>query len=516
MAEIIVIPPSKTADETKKKLRTAAYARVSSDSEDQLNSFLTQMDYYKQYISENPEMEFIDLYADEATTGTSKDKREGFLRMIADCKEGKIDLILTKSVSRFARNTYDCISTVRELKNIGVNVVFEENEIDTRKITTESELIAVASIAQEESVSTSNNIKMAIRSRMKNGTFKQSHAPYGYSVHDGVFTIIPEQAEIVRLIFGAYKEGKSLTKIAEELTIMKIPTAGGKTKWTGSNIKYILTNVRYKGDALYQKKYNTEFPFRSRINKGELDMYYLKNANPPIVSAELFDKVNALLKKQALVYHGKECNEKTEYLLSKKVYCAECGSIYKRKTSQNPHWVCRTHDISSASCHNVRIAEYKIYKTFVKVYNRLVKNKEIILVKMLNELKLLKERKISSKHEIYDISEEIAKLTKQILVINKLQAQGYIESASYYEKLNEINAKISELTKEKKSLMGKDACDEAIKTTTALIALIDKKGAISKFDNSIFEAMVEKIIARRSMLTFVMINGMKITVDAEV
>lgn len=207
MAEIIVIPPSKTVDRTIKKLRTAAYARVSSDSEDQLNSFLTQMDYYKQYISGNPEMEFIDLYADEAVTGTRKDKREGFLRMIADCKEGKIDLILTKSVSRFARNTYDCISTVRELKSIGVNVVFEENEIDTRKITTESELIAVASIAQEESVSISNNLKIAKRIRMKNGTFKQGSAPYGYSVHDGMFTIIPEQAEIVQLIFGAYKEG---------------------------------------------------------------------------------------------------------------------------------------------------------------------------------------------------------------------------------------------------------------------------------------------------------------------
>ncbi len=146
----------------------------------------------------------------------------------------------------------------------------------------------------------------------------------------------------------------------------------------------------------------------------------------------------------------------------------------------------------------------------------MVKNKETILVKMLNELKLLKEHKISSKHEIYDISEEIAKLTKQILVINKLQTRGYIESAFYYEKLNEINAKISELTKEKKSLMGRDVCDEAIKNTTALIALIDKKGTINKFDNSVFEAMVEKIIAQRSMLTFVMINGMKITVDAEV
>ena len=516
MAEIIVIPPSKTVDRTIKKLRTAAYARVSSDSEDQLNSFLTQMDYYKQYISENPEMEFIDLYADEAVTGTSKDKREGFLRMIADCKEGKIDLILTKSVSRFARNTYDCISTVRELKSIGVNVVFEENEIDTRKITTESELIAIASIAQEESVSTSNNVKMAVRSRMKNGTFKQGSAPYGYSVHNGVFTIVPEQAEIVQLIFRAYKEGKSLIKIAKELTDMQIQKADGSSKWVPNHIKYILRNIRYKGDALHQKFYTTEFPFKYKINRGELDMYYMKNANPPIVSEGLFDKVNALLAEKSVRFNSTHGKITEDCPLRLKIYCAECGSAYRLKSSKTKHWLCRNRDIGLRRCTNPQIAEDKVYRAFVKIYNRLVKNKEIILVKMLNELKLLKERKISGKHEIYDISEEIAKLTKQVLVINKLQAQGYIESASYYEKLNEINAKISELTKEKKSLMGRDACDEAIKTTTALITVIDKKGAIDKFDNSVFGATVEKIIAQSSMLTFVMINGMKITVDAEV
>lgn len=516
MAEIIVIPPSKTVDKMKRKLRTAAYARVSSDSDDQLNSFLTQMDYYKQYISQNFEMEFVDLYADEAVTGTSKDKRSGFLKMIADCKEGKIDLILTKSVSRFARNTYDCISTVRELKSMGVNVVFEENEIDTRKIATESELIAIASIAQEESVSTSNNLKMATRSRMRNGTFKQSNAPYGYSIQDGIFIVIPEQAEIVQLMFISYKEGKSLMKIAEELTIMQIPKADGGTNWTASHVKYILTNVRYKGDALYQKSYNTEFPFKNKRNKGELDMYYVKGANPPIVSEELFDKVNELLRKQAVRYTGKCNKKKTEYPLSRRIYCAECGSVYRRKPSQSTQWVCREHDVKSTKCHNPQIAEYKIYKTFIAVYNRLVKNKETILVKMLDELKVLKEHKISRKYEVHNISEEIAKLTKQILVINKLQTQGYIESASYYEKLNEINAEISELTKEKKSLMGNDACDEAIRATSGLIAVIDKNGAISKFDNSVFKAAVEKIIAQRNTLTFVMINGMKITVEAEV
>ena len=159
MPEIIVIPPTKIADTQTEKIKTAAYARVSSDSDEQQNSFLTQMDYYTQYIKNNPTMEFVDLYADEAVTGTKIDKRDEFKRMLEDCRQGRINCIITKSVSRFARNTFDCISTVRELKSIGVNVIFEENGIDTRRLTGESELIALCSIAQEESISISKNEK---------------------------------------------------------------------------------------------------------------------------------------------------------------------------------------------------------------------------------------------------------------------------------------------------------------------------------------------------------------------
>ena len=196
--EVIVIPPTKGMLNPK-KIRTAAYARVSSDSEDQFNSFMTQMDYYTKYINANPTMEFVDMYADEAVTGTKVDKRDEFNRMMHDCREGKIDLILVKSASRFARNTYDGLNAVRELKSMGINVVFEENGIDTRTMIGESELITAYSIAQEEAVSTSKNVKMGMRFRMRNGTYKQGQAPYGFRVCDGVFTIIEEEAEIVRL-----------------------------------------------------------------------------------------------------------------------------------------------------------------------------------------------------------------------------------------------------------------------------------------------------------------------------
>lgn len=296
--EVIVIPPTKGMLNPK-KIRTAAYARVSSDSGDQFNSFMTQMDYYTKYINANPTREFVDMYADEAVTGTKVDKRDEFNRMMHDCREGKIDLILVKSASRFARNTYDGLNAVRELKSMGINVVFEENGIDTRTMIGESELITAYSIAQEEAVSTSKNVEMGMRFRMRNGTYKQGQAPYGFRVCDGVFTIIEEEAEIVRRIFLAYKEGKSLQKIANELTEMGIKKANGDTKWHSNHIKYILTNIRYKGDALLQKSYTTEFPFKSVLNRGELDMYYVKNTNPAIVSAELFDTVAGLFEIQS-------------------------------------------------------------------------------------------------------------------------------------------------------------------------------------------------------------------------
>lgn len=232
------------------------------------------------------------------------------------------------------------------------------------------------------------------------------------------------------------------------------------------------------------------------------------------MSEELFDKVNELLKRKLAIYHGGRHKERTAYPLSKKIYCAECGNTYRKKASQNPQWVCREHDIRSAKCHNPQIAEQKVYQAFVGIYNRLVKNKEIILVKMLNELKCLKDHKLSSKYEVHNITEEIAKLTRQILVINKLRTQGYIESPSYYEKLNEINTKISDLTKEKKSLLGKDACDIAIKNTSVILSVIEKNGAISQFEECIFGAIVEKIIAQKNVLTFVLINGIKITAEA--
>lgn len=513
--EVIVIPPTKNMLKPK-KIRTAAYARVSSDSDDQFNSFMTQMDYYTQYINANPTMEFVDMYADEAVTGTKVDKRDEFNRMMDDCRDGKIDLILVKSASRFARNTYDGLNAVRELKSMGIDVVFEENGIDTRKMIGESELITAYSIAQEESVSTSNNVKMGVRFRMRNGTFKQGQAPYGFKVKDGVFTIIEEEAEIVRLIFIAYKEGKSMRNIANELTEMGIKKANGDTRWLPNHIKYILTNVRYKGDALFQKSYTTEFPFKSVINRGELDMYYVKNTNPPIISAELFDTVAELLKVQSERFGKGGCVVKHDKPLRGMVFCADCGKVYKLKNDDvTIHWVCRNHDTNREICHNMQISEKAVYDAFVQMYNRLVKNKEYILDRMLKQLKDLKEVRLKQNREFHNITEEISTLTGQILSIEKLNSKGYLESALYHENKTLLNSQIAELQMQRKQMSGKDECSIAIKETEKICDYIQKHGSIEKFNETAFKKIVNRIIAKNNILTFELKNGMSLMIETE-
>lgn len=513
----VIVIPSNNAIGTDKKIRAAAYARVSTDSSDQANSFLTQLDYYRDFITKNPEMTFVDLYADEGITGTKIDKREDFKRMINDCLDGKIDLIFVKSVSRFARNTLDGIDTIRKLKRIGVDVVFEENEIDTRIMTSESELITAYSIAQEEAVSTSKNVAMGVRNRMKNGTFKQGSAPYGYKVNDGEFTIIEEQAEIVKLIFLAYKEGKSLKKISKELTEMGIKKNNGTSNWNPNMVKYIITNVRYKGDALYQKTFTEGFPFKSVPNRGELDQYYIKNANPPIVSAELFDLVNDLLRKQSKRFNRAKTEEQLElYNLSKLICCGECGCKYRiKKGTSRVYWVCRNHDLNSKNCSNSQISEEKVYEAFIKMYNRLVMNKEYVLGKMLATLQEYKSKSRQNKKEVSNINEQIAYLTEQILVTNKLNSKGYIESALYHEKINEYQTEITELKKEKKRHLVKDECDNAIKETENIIKTIELNGSIYCFKKKIAMKILNRIVANGSKLTFELKNGMKIDVDSE-
>lgn len=285
MAEVQVIPPKAARPDT---LRVAAYCRVSSDSADQLHSYAAQIRAYTQAINAHDGWDLVDIYADEGLTGMRMDKREDFKRLMADCRKGKIDKIVVKSISRFARNTRDCLATLRELSSLGVTVKFEKENIDTGTLTSELMVSVSASLAQEESISISKNQRMSYQRRMERGEFITCSAPFGYQIVDGKnLAIVEDQAEIVKWIFAAYLKGYSSEWIARELSKNGPAPLHGGQKWHQQTIRKILTNEKYIGDALCQKTYTTNtFPYRRKDNHGEADQYYVEHTHPAIICYE--------------------------------------------------------------------------------------------------------------------------------------------------------------------------------------------------------------------------------------
>lgn len=301
-SNVTMIPPKAVQPDI---LRVAAYCRVSSDSTDQLHSYAAQIREYTRQISDHDGWEMVDVYADEGLTGTKLDKREDFNRMMADCRKGKIDRILVKSISRFARNTRDCLASLRELSRLGISVYFEKENIDTGTLTTELMVSVSASLAQQESISISQNMRMSWERMMEKGEFITTNPPLGYELSDGCRLKIKEdEAETVRWIFHTYLEGISTRQIAAELTKRGVRTTEGNTTWNPRSIQLILTNEKYMGDTLCKKRYTTDtFPFIVKRNRGEADQYYIENSHPGIITKETFARVqelreNRLRKKQ--------------------------------------------------------------------------------------------------------------------------------------------------------------------------------------------------------------------------
>lgn len=294
---IMEIPATITETETAKR-RAAAYARISTDHDDQLTSCETQVEYYTDYIKKHPDLEFVKVYTDEGITGTSIKHREGFKQMIADALAGEIDLIITKSVSRFARNTVDLLSTIRELKEHGVEVWFEREHIHTSEPRGELMLSIMASLAQEESRSISENCKWGQRRRFSEGKFTVPFKRFlGYDRgENGGLVINEEQAVIVRRIYVMFLQGNTPYAIAKALTEDNIPTPGGKTLWRRNVVKSILTNEKYRGDALMQKVFTVDYlTKRKKKNTGEVTRYYAEGSHEPIIPPYIFDEVQRMI-----------------------------------------------------------------------------------------------------------------------------------------------------------------------------------------------------------------------------
>lgn len=321
--------------------RVCAYARVSSGKDAMLHSLSAQVSYYSQYIQQNPEWKYVGVYTDEGITGT-KDTRTEFQRMLADCRAGKIDMIMTKSISRFARNTVTLLETVRELKVLGVDVFFEEQNIHSLSVDGELLLTLLASFAQEESLSVSENCKWRIRQNFINGIPCTSRIN-GYEMNHGKISIIPKEAEVVRMIFRCYLSGMGKNGIARMLNDLGIPAKNGGI-WHESVVGTILRNEKYQGDLLMQKFFCTDH--LNKINKrnlGELPQYFIENNHEAIILRNEFSRVQKRIAQQMILQpHGDGIRRK--YPFTGKIICSNCGKSYRRRhNSGKIAWQCRTY-----------------------------------------------------------------------------------------------------------------------------------------------------------------------------
>ena len=339
---VIIIPPKPELQQTTtvtKQLRVAAYCRVSTKEEEQASSYEAQCEYYTDKIMSNKEWTMAGIFADEGITGTSTKKRTEFLRMIRQCKQKKIDLILTKSIQRFARNTLDCINYTRILRQLGIGVLFEKENINTMEMDTELILTFMSAFAQSESESISANVRWGKKQAMKEGRVNSPVSRlYGYGTNEaGELVIVPEQAEVVKLIFERILAGYSLRMIRDALNADSIPAKGGK-EWRESTVRGIITNEKYCGDVLMQKTFKTDI-LSGKISKntGQLPMYFIQNNHPGIVSRENYQAVQAELARRSAGRSPSRKNAPTgrscytsKYALSERVFCGECGTRYQR------------------------------------------------------------------------------------------------------------------------------------------------------------------------------------------
>ena len=386
-----------------KRTRVAAYARVSSGKDAMLHSLSSQVSYYNQLIQDHPGWRFVRVYTDEAKTGT-KDSRDGFQALIQDCKAGLIDLVLTKSISRFARNTVTLLNTVRELKNLGVNVFFEEQNIYTMSSDGELMLTLLASFAQAESQSASENQRWRILKNFEEG-LPWNVVVLGYRFQDGRFVVQPTEASVVRRIYEMYLNGYGTLTIAKALNEEGIPTRIG-LHWTHLAVLKILQNETYTGNLLLQKTFRENYLSKKKVaNQGELAQYYAEETHEAIIDQEIFKTVQTEIQRRSDKYARREAQKKS-YPFTSMIVCENCGKHYRRKvTATGPVWICDTFNtLGKAACNPKQIPEDRLELALegidLKTIRRITAKKNNMLeVNLINGNKLERTWKSKSRSE---------------------------------------------------------------------------------------------------------------------
>ena len=412
------------------KLRVAAYCRVSTDSKEQLNSYQVQMEYYTEKIHNKSEWKFAGIYADEGITGTSMKHREDFKRMLRACREGRIDLILCKSVSRFGRNSVDVLRTIRALRERGIGVLFEKEAVDTRTMNSELILAFHSAFSQSESESISGNVRWGLRKAYENGTISIGPNLYGFRKgQDGGVEIDEEKAKVIRQIARWFLDGDSLHTIVDKLAQRQIPSPKGKDTWSTATLRSLLTNEKYKGDALLQKTYRPSlFSDRAVKNDGALKKYYIEDVLPRILEPETFDRIQEELAKRSAKRPTSEKSKTPfgrysgKYALSTLVVCGKCGALYRRVTwyrkgEKQIMWRCGAHQDKAASCPDSPTIEETVLQAAVMeaISQQYIHKNETMEVTMQSIRSVLTPEVADSEYAIRTKINELQKERKALL-----------------------------------------------------------------------------------------------------
>ena len=455
----------KKVDAEQKILRVAAYCRVSTQLEQQESSFEAQKNYYTEKITNNPNWKLAGIYADDGISGTDMKKRDEFNRLLQDCEAGKIDMILTKSISRFARNTVDTLNTLRILRKKGVTVFFEKEHIDTHADNGEMIITVLSGLAQEESFNLSENTRWGIIRKFENGTIILNHNRFmGYTKgKDGELAIVPEEAETVRLIFRMYLEGTSIAGIKRHLEKEGILTVTGRKIWNEGTISKMLSNEKYMGDALLQKSYTADFLTKTRKkNNGEMRQYYITDNHEGIVAKEIYYAVQrekqrrAERRKPAVTRRTKEKKKgySSKYILSNLLVCGECGQPYRRITwtrngVKRIVWRCSNRvEHGTEYCKNSpTLDEEALQRAVMRTVGNVVRDSEFGSVMQNNVTLVIGQYADSIQSENNEIDEKIAGLEREMLQMVK-ETPDFNDGA-FLEKYRTLGGEIQKLKQKK-------------------------------------------------------------------
>lgn len=539
MKEVEVIKPKKNkfdraSGKELSKIRVAPYCRVSTDSAEQMASYESQVAYYEQKIKENPNWELAKIYSDAGISGTNIDKRLGFQEMIRDAMAGEFDLVITKSISRFGRNTKDVLEYTRLLKKHNVAVLFEKENINTFSMQGEVAMTVLTSIAQQESESISTNVKMGLKMKMKRGELVgfQGCLGYDYDKETKELVINEEEAHVVRYIFDRYNQGMGARVIGNELKEKGYKTKRGSTNWPDSTIRGILKNEKYMGDLLLGKTFTVDPITKQRLdNMGEEEKYYIKDHHEPIVSKETFEKAQAIRnKRNCNMEKGRLKRYSRQYTFSSKIECGFCETTVGRRAwnsgtkNKKVVWHCiKSSKHGKKYCPDSKgIHEAVVEEAFVKVFNEMCQHNREIIEEFISTIEnTLSES--TSKKELSTLNKELSKVEDKIKKLIDLHIDGAIDRENYENKFIELNKDKERLIKETNELSLTASEEKEMKTRLkSFRKYFDANKPLKKFDADVFESIVEKIILGGiddkgqkdpHQLTFVFKTGPKSTIS---